>query len=64
MIIDIIIGVLFIGGFIHIAIAMLNKKVRSPLGSSRKSNLIYGIFLLSLSGILYLYMNGLNGLLQ
>jgi len=63
MIVNIIIGISLIGGLMHIAIGLMNKKVRSPLGSSRKSNLIYGLFLVSLSGGLYLYTSGLNELL-
>ena len=58
MIIKVISFVLLIGGLIHIVIALLNKEVKSPFGKSTKSNLIYGIVLLLVSGILFLLGNG------
>ena len=64
MIIDFIIGVMLMGSLFHISFGIWNVKVLSPFGSSKKSNLLYGIFVLGISQSLYLYKNGLNELMQ
>ena len=64
MIIDFIIGVMLMGSLFHISFAIWNTEVLSPFGSSKKSNIFYGIFVLCVSISLYLYKNGLGELLQ
>lgn len=64
MIFEFIIGVMLMGSLFHLSFAIWNIKVLSPFGTSKKSNIYYGILVLSISIGLYGYKFGLNELLH
>jgi len=49
MIIDFIIGVMLLGSLFHLSFGIWKVKVISPFGSTFKSNILYGIFVLGVS---------------
>ena len=64
MLIDFIIGVMLMGSLFHISFGIWNVKVLSPFGTSKKSNILYGIFVLGISVGLFIFKNGLNELIN
>ncbi len=64
MLINFIIGVMLMGSLFHLSFGIWKVKVLSPFGSSKKSNILYGIFVLCISIGLYIYENGLNKLIH
>ena len=64
MFIDFIIGVMLMGSLFHISFGIWNVNVLSPFGTSKKSNILYGIFVLGISVGLYIFKNGLNQLIN
>ena len=64
MIINFVIGIMLMGSLFHLSFAIWKIKVLSPFGSSIKSNIIYGIFVLCISLGLYLYKAGIVVLIE
>lgn len=64
MIIDFIIGVLLLGSLFHLSFALWDIRAISPFGTSKRSNLAYGFFVLLISISLFVFNHGLKELLQ
>ena len=61
---DFVTGVLLLGSLLHLTFGLWRTKMISPFGSSNTANILYGIFVLSISVSLYIYQYGIAGLLQ
>jgi len=64
MFIEFVIGVLLLGSLFHLSFGVWSIKVLSPFGSSKRSNVSYGTFVLGISLGLYLFERGLTVLVD